>query len=513
VIADYTYDSLSRRTQLDLANGTQATYQYDQISRLTNLVNKVSATDAIISSFAYAYDKVGNRTSMTTTEGTHSYTYDKIYQLISVDYPDGYPFPDITYNFDAVGNRTSTVNGGTVNYTTNNMNQYTDVGGTAYTYDANGNLTSDGTNTYIYDYENRLIQVVTPTDTITFAYGPLGRRISKTDSTGTIRYIYDGDQVIMETDGTGTITATYAYGTGIDEVLTMTRGGSTYYYHLDGLGSVKEITDSIGSTVEKYKYDVYGQPAIFDGAGNSLTESAIGNSYMFTGRRYDSETGLYYYRARYYDPIKGRFTTRDPVGYLGGINLYSYVSNSPLNFTDPLGLKKIDQRKEEFANPSGIWFGFMVESGGELFVVGRHGARGVVWSASDPKVWAEIADQGWRFGPGLGGGGGVKFVVVTGVRNFCDFNKIKGGSFDFEVDIAGRLGSYLKGLKGTGKAVKTLEEHKELKKIAETIIKNRGAITSEPNIISIPTVGGGLQLWGGYKTTNVEVIRTGGHTP
>jgi len=147
----------------------------------------------------------------------------------------------------------------------------------------------------------------------------------------------------------------------------MTRGGSTYYYHLDGLGSVKEITDSTGSTVEKYRYDVYGQPAIFDGSDNPLTESAIGNSYMFTGRRYDKESGLYYYRVRYYKPEIGRFIGMDPVTwgpndsrvlyenevttfisdivitYAGIRNpelfqRYSYVSNNPINWKDPTGL-------------------------------------------------------------------------------------------------------------------------------------------------------------------------------
>jgi len=171
----------------------------------------------------------------------------------------------------------------------------------------------------------------------------------------------------------------------------MTRGGSTYYYHLDGLGSVKEITDSTGSTVEKYRYDVYGQPAIFDGLGNPLTESAIGNSYMFTGRRYDKESGLYYYRARYYNSVSGRFLQMDPITWVPNdpriirpndpiianifsfrilsfflsaistetknlelviyqaivangiedpqiLHRYIYVGNNPLNFIDPLGL-------------------------------------------------------------------------------------------------------------------------------------------------------------------------------
>lgn len=338
VIADYTYDSLSRRTQLDLANGTQALYQYDQISRLTSLTNRIASTQVIISSFGYAYDKVGNRTSMTTTGGTHSYAYDKIYQLIGADYPGGYLFPDIAYNFDAVGNRTSTVNGGTATYSANNMNQYTDVGGTAYTYDANGNLTSDGTNSYIYDYENRLISATTPDyPNITYKYDPFGRRIEKNVVGVVTKFVYDGDQVIAEYDNTGTLLRKFIYGPGIDEPVVMEDGTNKYYYHFDGLGSVTELADSAGAVVEKYEYDAYGKPSIFDGSNNSLPESAIGNVYMFTGRRFDKESGLYYYRARYYDAQIGRFLQTDRIGFSGEINLYSYVQNNAVNFVDPSG--------------------------------------------------------------------------------------------------------------------------------------------------------------------------------
>lgn len=359
IIADYEYDELSRRNYLDLINGTRATYQFDKISRLTDLTNKITATSAVISSFAYTYDNAGNRNSMTTTGGLHSYTYDNIYQLTNADYLAGYPSPDMTYNLDEVGNRISTVNGGTISYSANNMNQYTNVGGTSYTYDANGNLTSDGTNSYTYDYENRLIQAVTPTDTINYTYGPLGRRISKTYSTGTTKFFYDGYQVIMETDDVGTATATYTYGTGIDEVLSMTRGGSTYYYQLDGLGNIKDITNSSGAIVEKYKYDVYGQPFIFDGSDTPLSESAIGNSYMFTGRRFDKESELYYYRARYYDAEIGRFMNVDPIGYAGGMNFYSYVGNNPIIFIDPLGLEKQEKTRRWRWGPENYLWRFL----------------------------------------------------------------------------------------------------------------------------------------------------------
>jgi RHS repeat-associated protein len=333
VIADFTYDSLGRRIQLDLQNGTRATYAYDALQRLTSLVNKVVSPEALISSFSYTYDKVGNRLTMTTTDGTHTYSYDAGYQLTNVDYPAVFPFPDTSYTYDAVGNRLTVVNGGTTAFTPNELNQYTDVGGDAYTYDTNGNRSSDGSNTYTYDCESRLAGAATPGHpSISYVYDAFGRRIEKNVDGVITKYLYEGNRVIAETDTDGTILTAYVYGAGIDEPLVMEAGGTKCYYHQDGLGSVTDLTDASAAVVESYRYDVYGQ---------ADTGSSLGNPYAFTGRRYDPETGLYYYRARYYESTIGAFNQIDPLFRLSASlgSLYTYCHNNPVIFTDPLGLK------------------------------------------------------------------------------------------------------------------------------------------------------------------------------
>ena len=347
-IAHYTYDALSRRTQTDIANNTQAIYAYDDINRLTSLVNKING-GANISSFSYPlYDDVGNRKEMATPGGTHSYTYDKTYQLKTVDYPAASGLPDTTYNYDSASNRTSVVNGPTTTYIPNNLNQYTSVGGVSYDYDDNGSLTSDGTLAYAYDYENRLISANKAGMSAVYKYDPFGRRIEKEVNTTVTKFLYDGDQVICEYNDSGTLTAKYTYGPGIDEPIKLEKGGQTYYYHYDGLGSVTNLTDSSGATVESYSYDVFGNPD---------STSVLGNRFMFTGREYDTETGLYYYRARFYDPKIGRFLQRDPVGYSDSTNLYQYCNNNPVNWIDPFGLEKQKNKPWWEKLEEGYYFG------------------------------------------------------------------------------------------------------------------------------------------------------------
>lgn len=274
----------------------------------------------------------------------HSYTYDAIYQLTYADYPAGQG-ADTSYAYDSVFNRTSVSNGSVTSYSANGLNQYTAVGSASLSYDNNGNLTSDGTYTYEYDIENRLLTVREDgTAVVSYSYNASGRRVSKTVyPTGQyIEYCYDGDQVIAEYDGSGTLLRKYIYGPGVDEPICMIAvDGQTetrYYYHYDGLGSVIALSNTNGTIVERYRYSAFGQTQILSPSYQTRTTSLVGNPYMFTGRDYETQIGLYYYRARFYNPDLGRFLQTDPIGYADGLNWYAYCGNNPINFVDPMGL-------------------------------------------------------------------------------------------------------------------------------------------------------------------------------
>ena len=198
-----------------------------------------------------------------------------------------------------------------------------------------------GVRRYVYDVENRLVQVASGDGTIVqYAYDALGRRVRRTQGSTVTTYLYDAYiRVLEERTGAGLLVARYVYGQHVDDVVALDRGGQRYYTHRDALGSTAALTDAGGQVIERYLYDPYGKPFVTDAVGALRPASIVANPSLFTGRWYDAAVGLYDYRARTYDPEQGRFLSRDPLDYADGDNLYAYVLGRPTALTDALGLK------------------------------------------------------------------------------------------------------------------------------------------------------------------------------
>ncbi len=334
-LVSYEYDGSGRLTRELRANGTQTGYTYDPAGQLLQLVN-YAPDGGIQSRFDYTYDMNGNRTSMTTLEGTTSYQYDALRQLVGITYPGG---RQVIYKYDAAGNRvTVTDNGALESYTTNNMNQYTTAGNAAYNYDADGNMISKtgtgGITTYSYDPENRLIKVVTPDKgTWEYTYDAMGNRTEVKHDGVVTRYVHDPTGLVdvdAEYDGSGNLIARYTYGIGL--VSRSDGSDNRAYYAFDGIGHTRQLTDATGAVVNSYDYAPFGEPL-------NVTET-IPNPFRYVGKFGVMEEGnrLSLMRARFYCPAEGRFMSIDPLSFTAGSNLYTYALNDPLTLIDPDGL-------------------------------------------------------------------------------------------------------------------------------------------------------------------------------
>jgi RHS repeat-associated protein len=330
------YDDLGRRTSLTRPNGVDTSYSYDNLSRLLSVLHN---NGSLPGSTNYTVDAAGNRTSKTALQQadptpvsvTSSFSYDNIYQLTQAVVGGNLAE---SYSFDAVGNRLTSLD--PASYTYNSSNQLTATSSATYAYDSNGNTTSktdtNGNTYYTWDYENRLASVTLPGQggTVYFNYDPFGRRIRKAFGSATTIYAYDGDNITEELDSGGNLVTHYTQSEGVDEPLALTGTGGTYYYHADGLGSITSLTNGSGQLAASYVYDSFGKLTTSTGS--------ITNPFQYTGREFDSETGLYYYRARYYGPSAGRFLSEDRLRAISeSVNFYQYVENGPIDLTDPSG--------------------------------------------------------------------------------------------------------------------------------------------------------------------------------
>ncbi|HRP31478.1 MAG TPA: RHS repeat-associated core domain-containing protein [Agriterribacter sp.] len=346
-VVKYEYDVNGNRIKKTLKNGTVTSYAYDDANRMLTLDNKKGALS--FARFDYGYDKVGRRTFVQRNGNKGDvYAYDATDQVTGVQYEvtnphaiPANPLNTTNYEWDPAGNRTTVTNNGTdEQYSTNNLNQYTAVAGNALTYNGNGALQSFNGWTYSYDAQNRLVKAEKGSTTVSFAYDARNRCVKRVVNGAAVFLYYDNWNLIEEYDAGNALLTSYIHGAMTDEILTKTGGaGQLLYYHYDALGSVMQLTNMVGSMVEQYAYDVFGEATIKNAGGDIIAGSAFGNRFMFTGREYINALELYDYRNRMYSESLGRFLQTDPVGFdAGDYNLYRYVGNNSLNKVDPLGL-------------------------------------------------------------------------------------------------------------------------------------------------------------------------------
>ena len=350
------YDQANRLTLLGHPDGEQFRYSYDVLGRLDKVFQGPPVGTVVLADSSYS--DVGNLTRLDRSPGSMrtDYSYDAAGRVSvrDMNVNTGGAYRNVmtqTYNaanqaIVETNSSTSYVAGGLnptqIDYVANGLNQYNTVASSVFTYDSNGNLTSDGTTTYSYDAENRLISVSGPSNNATLTYDPLGRLWQVEDGVGNKRrMLYDGNALIAESGPGATFAPTkrYVHGTSAgDDPLVMYNGSTVAlanarFLYTDRRGSVIAEVLSNGLADRLPLYDEFGVHM----APNVLPSTP--SRFGYTGQIWVPEAGLYYYKARMYSPTLGRFMQTDPIGYGDGMNNLAYVGNDPVNAIDPFGLQ------------------------------------------------------------------------------------------------------------------------------------------------------------------------------
>jgi RHS repeat-associated protein len=360
-ITTMTYDAVNRLEKRVLPNGITTTYTYNLVDQVTSIVHKAS-DGTVVASLAYERGKGGEPTKITREDGSYTQvTYDGSLRVTKEEYfnSSNTLTETISYSYDASGKRTSKVDKvGTHNYAYDagfKLKTVTEASETEqYAYDVDGRLTQtdrDGNSIDLnHDNYDHLTEVnnTTTGQKVSYLYDAQGRRIGEKEGTTERRYLVAPtmggglDVQDLITDGAGNLLSNHVY-MGAAPLMRLDANGNAVYYLTDGMGSVIELADRSGQTVVEYRYDGFGN--LRGSVGNDVGGDAIGGDFRFQGQWYESESGLYYMRARDYDSQTGTFISRDPVDVIEtepeSFNPYQFVYNNPYVFSDPTGMFSI----------------------------------------------------------------------------------------------------------------------------------------------------------------------------